>query len=363
MPTDAATPDRDTPFPVRPPNSHDVARRAGVSRTMVSYVFNGRADGRLVPEETRRRVLRAAEEIGYRPNRTARALRTGRMNAVALWSSLSTPYYAMLLRRLQERIAADGFEMVVTGSRKAGPFDLNHWPVDGIIAVDKRRELDAFLDENPLCPPVVSMGAFYSRRVDYAAVDLYGGAWAALEYLAATGRSRIAFVASRLERGMEDEADGKADGGAAPYRERAGIGMDPRLAAYLDFQRARREVPHRIGMEPRGRAGARDAVRDAAAAGAGRRPDAFLCLDDDTAIGALRGLRDAAVRVPEEAAVIGCDGIEDGEYQEPTLTTIVQPVGDACDAAWRFLATRIETPSCPAQQIVLPARLEVRGST
>ncbi|MBC8138128.1 MAG: LacI family DNA-binding transcriptional regulator, partial [Fibrella sp.] len=112
------------PTPRRAPNSTDVAHLAGVSRATVSYVFNGRRDGATVPAATRERILAVAESIGYRPNRTARALKTGRTNTIALWSaSFATPYYASVLGHVQSLAQADGYEVVVVSGGTADALD------------------------------------------------------------------------------------------------------------------------------------------------------------------------------------------------------------------------------------------------
>jgi len=92
-------------------------------------------------------------------------------------------------------------------------------------------------------------------------------------------------------------------------------------------------------------------------------PDAFFCHSDDVAIGIYRGLCDLKLRVPQNAALIGCDGIQDTEYLECPLTTIVQPVEEMCAKAWQFLLERLEQPDSKKQGIVLKPKLEIRESS
>jgi len=185
----------------RQPNSSDVAKLAGVSRATVSYVFNGRRDGAVVPDATRRRVMAVAEELGYRPNRAAQALKTGRTQTVALWAALvSTPFYATVLQHLQDQIEADGYELFITGSHRSDPLGMNALAVDGLLAVDKLTELNEFARRIAAgtAPgrrlPVVSMGPYYSAHFDHVGVDLYSGTREALEHLRSTGRRRFAYV-------------------------------------------------------------------------------------------------------------------------------------------------------------------------
>ena len=92
-------------------------------------------------------------------------------------------------------------------------------------------------------------------------------------------------------------------------------------------------------------------------------PEAIFCHSDDVALGIYRGLCDLKLRVPQEVALVGCDGIQDGEYLECPLTTIVQPVAEMCAAAWRFLVQRLERPKMKKQQTVLKPKLVVRESS
>jgi DNA-binding LacI/PurR family transcriptional regulator len=92
-------------------------------------------------------------------------------------------------------------------------------------------------------------------------------------------------------------------------------------------------------------------------------PDAIFCHSDDVAIGIYRGLCDLDLNVPEEVALVGCDGIQDCEYLETPLTTIVQPVTEMCAVAWDFLRRRVESPKIKRQGTVLKPKLVVRKSS
>jgi DNA-binding LacI/PurR family transcriptional regulator len=92
-------------------------------------------------------------------------------------------------------------------------------------------------------------------------------------------------------------------------------------------------------------------------------PEALFCHSDDVALGVYRGLCDLKIRVPEEVALVGCDGIQDTEYLECPLTTLVQPVAEMCATAWKFLARRLENPGIARQKAVLKPVLAVRESS
>jgi LacI family transcriptional regulator len=92
-------------------------------------------------------------------------------------------------------------------------------------------------------------------------------------------------------------------------------------------------------------------------------PDAVFCSNDDLAIGAYRGLRDLGLTVPDDAAIIGCDGLEDTEYLDAPITTIVNPVLEMINIAWQFLQNRMQDRSIPQQTANLRPYLCVRESS
>jgi LacI family transcriptional regulator len=93
------------------------------------------------------------------------------------------------------------------------------------------------------------------------------------------------------------------------------------------------------------------------------RPEAIFCHSDDVALGIYRGLCDAGIRVPADIALVGCDGIEDTEYLECPLTTLVQPVAEMCATAWQFLQNRLAEPAIPLQHSLLALKLAIRDSS
>jgi DNA-binding LacI/PurR family transcriptional regulator len=92
-------------------------------------------------------------------------------------------------------------------------------------------------------------------------------------------------------------------------------------------------------------------------------PDAIFCHNDEMALGAYRSLRLLGVRVPDEVALVGCDGIEDTEYLEVPLTTLRQPLEEMCRLACEFLQRRMAQPDIPVQSAVLLPQLVVRESS
>jgi LacI family transcriptional regulator len=330
-----------------PTTIRDIARVANVSHTTVSRVLNGQG-GSFISEATRQRVLSAVEEMNYRPNRAARALATGRTHTIALWiNDLFHPYFAQVMHYAGQQIERQGYDIAIYKTRGRDANGVNHpeqnpahWPVDGVLALDDPGKVERFLVESPEARriPLVSMGVYACRGTDHVAVDLYPAAAEAMQHLAASGRRRIAYLTN--SKGNEP-GEGRHD-------------------AYRDVMRETGREPE-ILFAQNDRPTSRQAVKAYVAAHGA--PDALFCMCDDMALGAYRGLLDLGLRVPDDVALVGCDGIEDTEYLEVPLSTIDMPLEQMCARAGRFLETRLADPGAPMQSDILKARFVPRESS
>lgn len=318
----------------------DVGKQAGVSGATVSRVLNG-VEAR-IPAETQARVRRIAEEMGYVPDRAARALATGRTGTVALWlPNLRSPVYAATADALRREAREHGYDLLIVGDD--GPEEgakLARLPVDGVLAVDA-------VDGGAGGKPWVSLGDLGGKlgddggtgEADWVRVDFRPAAEEATRRLAASGARRIAFVTTRAahvaeEGRQEGYRDALAELGLGPEYLLVGDGDDPRVAAW-----------GAVGNWLAGHG----------------RPDALLCLSDDLALGACRALRERGLRVPQDVALAGGDGLDDPFAPDPLPMTLARPLPELCALAWSFLARRLADPSRAPQQATLPARLVGRG--
>jgi LacI family transcriptional regulator len=325
----------------------ELAKHLNVSKGTVSRILNGRNDS-LISEATRKRVLEAARELGYRPNHTARALATGRTGMIALQvDNLFHPHHAQMAHYMEAELTPRRYQLLINLSRRIAweqvqPSEIPQWPVDGIIAHDDPFFVRAYLRmPMPRRTPVVSAGAFHTMTpdVDFVGVELSACARAAFEHLVAPGGKRIAYLVV-----------GPID-----------LSPDPRYQAYLAVLREAGLQPEFIYLPQGTRAVARRTIAEYVRAKG--CPDAIFCHNDDWAIGTYRGLRDLGLRLPEDTRLMGCDGIEDTEYFDPPISTIVQPTRAMCSLAWQYLEQRINDPSCPLQQTILQPILAIRESS
>lgn len=330
---------------------NQIAEAAGVSRATVSFVLNDRErpNGSISPE-TRQRVLEIATDMGYRPNRTARALVTGRSHLIGLCvRDLGLPHYANVIRRTEGCIRQSPFHLLVSRWEN----DLNEedarvlegifpWPLDGVLALEADEILTRHWAAKQQWPaPIVSMGGtnYHLDNLDSVGIDLSAGVTQALAHLIEIGCKRIAFVSHSDKMNLQDR----------------------RARAYLQFMQESQRDLEFVSLTDQERATAHHEFKDYVAQQG--CPDGLLCINDEVALGVYRALCDLRIKVPTEAALIGCDGIADTLYLECPLTTIVQPIEEMCHIAWEMLQQRIENPDLEFQHQLLVPQLAIRDSS
>ena len=318
-----------------------IAEKLGISRQLVTFALGGYPQ---VSKESRARILAAALEMGYRPNPHARAMLRKKTGIIALWipDQIST-HYSHVARELGRLVKQAGQELIIS---EVGAADMKqiwtHVPFDGICAVDASKavqlELKSLAGKSV---PVISLGSYSSSDTDNVHVDMEAGTMQAMQHLIGSGFRRIAH-ATFVRKNIAGES--RRIGYTNAMRE-AGLETE-----FIHYPLSERQRPV-----------ARQLIRDYIAEHG--KPEAIFCHSDDAALGIYRGLCDAGIRVPADIALVGCDGIEDTEYLECPLTTLVQPVAEMCDAAWQFLQNRLAEPTIPIQQTILTPQLAIRASS
>ncbi|MET8333685.1 LacI family DNA-binding transcriptional regulator [Streptosporangium canum] len=322
----------------------DIARLAGVSVKTVSNVVNGYAH---VSPATRAKVEHALSQLDYRPNLSARNLRQGRTGVIALaLPELDAPYFAELSRFVIE--AAAELRWLVVIEQTDGSLERERQILDGVrdhrvdglilspvaIGVD---ELAARTDDTAL---VLLGERIHDGPADHVAIDNVRAARDVTEHLIGLGRTRIAALGAQ-----DNSASGTAPLRLAGYRQA--------LAAH--------GLPETVAKVERYR---RHEGAAAMAALLEHRPDAVFCFNDLLALGAMRTILSAGLRVPEDIALAGLDDIEDGRYSTPTLTTLAPDKAELARIAVDLLKRRIDgLPGHPPQETRAGYRLMAREST
>jgi DNA-binding LacI/PurR family transcriptional regulator len=328
----------------RPPGSTDVARLAGVSQKTVSRVFN---DEPHVKDEVRQRVLRAAQELGYRRNNAARALISGRtrtIGVVALGSALYGP--ASLLVGIERAVRSAGYALGVANTFEGDPDGVSgaveallQQGVDGIVLAEP-------IDEGPLqfdvdVPMVVfgRMSGLSAPRVIVAGMSADEPAYAATRHLLDLGHPTVHHVAgpqrwfSARER-LFGWRRALADAGVV-------------------------EVPYLEGdwSAASGYAAGQQLLTDPTVT-------AVFAANDDMALGLIRALIEQGRAVPDRISVVGFDDIPIAAYLNPPLTTVRQPFELLAASALAALLRAIDNPEEALSQVSEPeVDLVLRSST
>lgn len=304
--------------------SVDIANRAGVSRTTVSFVINGRTDLAVAPE-TRKRVLQAAEELGYVPNATARVLLTGCTQTIAICvERLNDPHYADLLNVLIAEARLQGYHsLLVSGQDDSAPLLLAEGRVDGIFVFGDfswKPRLDQWVD-TPV--PIVCVGGGDGREIhDWPFTYVYWndtkGIITSTEYLLQLGHEKIAMMVgiapldSPKARGFEQ---------AMQAADRTPIFLQCENEADL-FQAGRQMMQDLREHYP--------------------EVTAIVCRQDLLAVGALAWAAEHNVKIPDDISIIGYNGIPLSGHTVPKLTTIATPASEAGMRALKILLTRLK---------------------
>ncbi len=330
---------------------YDVARHAGASPRTVSNVVNGFAH---VSPQMRARVTRSIEELGYRPNLIARGLRSGRIGMITLAvPELAVPYFSELSSEIITVLSERGYTVNVRQT-------------DGSVEAERRllreRENPRMFDGLIFSPlgiswdelaaaaqassqPMVLLGEQVNEgALDHVHIDDVRAAREATTHLISTGRRRVAAIGTQPAAATMTAL--LREQGYREALQAAGMALDPRLAVET-------RVYHReAGFE------AMNSLLDSSP-----RPDGVFCFNDLVAVGAIRAILYAGLRVPEDIAVVGFDGIEEGAFATPSLTTIAPDKGAIGRLAVDRLLARIEGDDSPPSPIPAPYNLIVREST
>jgi DNA-binding LacI/PurR family transcriptional regulator len=330
---------------------HDVAHLAGVSIKTVSNVIN---DYPHIRVQTREKVEAAIAQLGYRPNLTARNLRSGRTGAIGLaLPELSLSYFAELADSVIVAAERRGITVLIeqTGGDRARELEVLRSPrrqlTDGLlISALGLGQDDAPLLEQPY--PVVLLGErIFDGPTDHVTMRNVEAARAATEYLLARGHRRIAIIGAH-----EGEVIGSAGLRLSGHREAleaAAVPFDPDLIRYTDLWH---------------RSNGATSMRELLASGVPF--DAVFAFNDTLALGAMRVLQEAGIRIPDDVAVVGFDNLDESLYSLPSLTTVDPGREEIAETAVRVLLDRIEGkagPVTPPRELFAEFSIVEREST
>lgn len=326
----------------RPPSIRDVADRAGVSYQTVSRVLNQHPK---IRASTAERVQAAIGELGYRPNRAARALVTARTRTIGVLltaKALHGPFSSFLA--IEAAARARGYAVSATPNASDDAVDIAHavdallaHGVEGIVAIAPQdRARDAIHRVGARVPVLTLQGT--PDEIDGFAIDQQGGAHLATRHLVQLGHRRIAHLPG---------PDGWAEAGERRRgyaAEMASHGLEALLAPAGDW------------TPGAGYASGQQLLRD-------RSVTAVFAANDEMAIGLLAAAAELGLRVPDELSVVGFDDIPAARYLTPPLTTVEQDFAELGRRTIAALIDEIEHGGPLRQHPPITSRLIVRSST
>lgn len=329
----------------------DIARHLDISQAMVSYVLSGRSSG-AVNARMRERVLTAAREMGYRPNRAAQVLKGGNSHIIELYIGGFYPsYFSHVLDAFDEQLHSTPYELRIVNpafkSEEEWALSKGEWPVDGIITdVALPEVLYSSLKQRDT--PIVSVGNYAHTEVDHVFLDVTPALLEGIRHLAAQSR-RVAFVSMMWPDGSN----------------LYGYGQDARYPAYHQVMQEMSLPEEVIVVHETPGVSLRALTYQTICSYITDHgcPDAFFCFNDDRAIATLAALHDLGLHVPRDVLLLGYDGIEESLYHRPAISTIQYPFQEVARLAWEFLLYRMEHPDAPPQSATLTAQLALRHSS
>ena len=331
------------------PTQADVAKLAGVSRATVSYVLNDRTGGRIpITEETRQKVLEAAEALGYQPNALARSLRSGLSHVIGLLiPDTRNPHYLDILAGVEDEVMKRNYYLVLV-SASLDPEREHHClrslfqrRLDGLILAPTfadlfQEEIQVLLERTS---PVVFVTS--QEEADCVYADVRSGAEALMDHLISLGHRRIGFVCGVARRDMARIRE-------QVYRDKiAALGTPQNEALVWD-----------CGHTIQDGYTATQELLDLA-----QPPTAIWTVNDLLAVGALRAISERGLRVPEDISLAGFDDIAFASQLYPPLTTVRIHGEELGRRAARILFRRLNDPDCEPVREMISTELVIRQST
>lgn len=327
---------------------NDIAELAGVSISTVSRVLNDKAEKYRIGDETKARVLEAAEELKYRPNQIARGLRLKRTNTVGIIApDVSNPFFAYIIKRVQNLAHNLGYSVVVCNTDENLEQEIEHVNVlyrnrvDGLIAMPVGQEYEHYVEWFEKDRPLVLLDrCFDSFDASTVVVDNHAGSSEAVRHLIEHGHRRIAIIqglpgtytnTERL-RGYRDAL------------ERHDIPFDETLVVGGDFREENGYMETKLLLT------------------SSERPTAIFATSDLITLGALKAIAEEGLEIPSDMSLIMFDDFDFAPYLKCPITAIRQPKEMMGEMAVKLLVEELRGERRGGKRIALKTRLIVRQS-
>lgn len=298
----------------------DVAKSLGMSQSTVSRVFT---PGASVSEETRKKVLQAANELGYRPNALARSLITRKSNIIGIvMGDIRNPFYPEVLSKFSKELSKKGYHVLFVNAEneKLSSEEVNQfleYNVDGAIVTDASlpSSVASYLKENQI--PIVMFNRYNQDSLFHAvSCDNVDGGYQIGRYLIEKGHRKFAFIS-----GTENTSTSKdREKGFRNALVESGYNLITDDGDYT-YEGANAAALRLLGSN--------------------HPPDAIFCANDIMALGVIDAAKKLGVRIPEDVSIVGFDDISLAEWTAYSLTTWKQPVNEMIEETINLLLNDI----------------------
>ena len=313
---------------------NDIAQHLGVSKTLVSFVLNGKGKRFRISDEICRKVMDTAREMNYQPNRIAQGLRTGKTNTIGLIvADIANPFFGKLGREIEREAALHGYHVIFCSSDESPEKSKQQ------IAMLQQNQVDGFIISPPMgseeqirtlvksqAPFVLIDRHFSDVESNYIIVDNFDAAYRATAHLLNLGRKKIANITINLNlTNMKQRTDG--------YKQALldhSIQVDDKLIKVLPFSHDNKDVSR--------------AIAELAGNGQGQQADAILFSSSKIGIMGIECIAALGLKIPDDIAVVSFDNIDAYKICSSPVTVIGQPLNEIGKTAVHILLNEIQNP-------------------
>lgn len=326
---------------------NDIARIAGVSKATVSMVFNNKADS--ISNETKKKILKIAEELNYIPNSVARSLATNKTFSIGIiLPDITNPFFSEIARAIEDEANFLGYNVILCNTDNNVKKEENYIKllisklIDGIIFIaggHSRKSLDLIKENNI---PFVLVDRYIEGFENHFGVFCknYEGVVEGVEYLYSLGKRKIIFVNGPKELEISKQ---RYEGYKAVMKKYKIFSKDLVFNGDFTLEGGKRVTEVIINK-----------INDF---------DAIFYSNDVMAFGGMKVLLRNGYKIPENVSIVGFDNVQISEFVEPELTTINQPIYDMGRESCRLLVKVINNEDVPEKTLYFKPKLLIRSTT
>ena len=333
----------------------DIAKHLGVSKTLVSFVLNGKGKEFRISEDICKKVLEVAKELNYQPNRIAQGLRTGRTNTIGLIiADIANPFFGILGREIEQEAARFGYRVIFCSSDENPEKSrqqiamLQQSQVDGYIISPPKNSEDQIKALARGNVPFVLIDRYFPEiECHHIGVDNFDAAYNATNHLLSHGRKRIANITVNLDLvNMIQRTKG--------YKQAlidANIPIEESLIKVLPFSHENKDVAR--------------AIKELVGKSAQHKADAILFSTSKLGINGIESISALGLKIPDDVAIVSFDNPDAYKICISPVTVVNQPLKEIGKTAVQILLNQIKHPDAPVkfQEVILKTDLIIRKSS